>query len=82
MKIDIKNSKIENFYEENNDTNSLTSSSITCLYEYKDGSIWVGTTKGVNVIDKNSRIMTNKFNIYDDKLYIYNIEIDDLGKLY
>ena len=70
MKIDMKNSKIETFHHENDDTNSLISSSITCLNEYKDGSIWVGTSKGVNVIDKDSRITTNKFNIYADKLYV------------
>lgn len=56
MKINIKSLEVKAFYHDEDDINSLTNSSITCLEEYKDGSIWVGTKYGVNVIRKDLSI--------------------------
>lgn len=79
IKLDIENSKTNTFYHEDDNINSLTHSSITSLKEYKDGSIWVGTKYGINIIDKNLNISSDEIRLYDDRTYIYNIEIDDLG---
>ncbi|MBC5996766.1 hypothetical protein EAI30_06655 [Romboutsia ilealis] len=82
MKINIKSLEVKAFYHDEDDINSLTNSSITCLEEYKDGSIWVGTKYGVNVIRKDLSINQDTLHIYDEKSYIYNIEIDDLNKVW
>ncbi|MGL5692818.1 MAG: ligand-binding sensor domain-containing protein, partial [Peptostreptococcaceae bacterium] len=83
MRIDVKNKMIKAFYhDEDDDYNSLTSSSITCLEEDEFNNIWVGTKLGVNIIDKN----LDKKNIdYDgiqkDKLYISHLSKDNLGNI-
>ena len=79
MKIDVKKSKLKAFYHEKGNENSLTNSSITCLEENEQGSIWVGTRYGINVIHNDLIIDKDNLKIYDDKQYIYNIEIDNLG---
>lgn len=82
MKINIKNKKVEAFYNDENDINSLTNSSITYLAEGKYGELWIGTKDGLNVIDKDLKIVHNQIEIYNDKLYIYHIEIDDGGNVW
>ena len=75
MKVNIKEKKIEAFYHNENEANSLTSSSITCLEEGEDNLLWVGTKVGVNIIDSNSNIFINKNNLSEDKLFISDISL-------
>lgn len=81
MKINIKNNSIKYFYNNKDDINSLTSSFITCLEEAEDGSIFVGTNYGVNFIDNDYRIIRKEIKEDDGRLFIYNIEKDNLGNL-
>ena len=60
IKVDIQNNRMEAFYHNKNDSNSLTNSYITCLENGENNTLWVGTKKGLNVIDKNSKINTKK----------------------
>lgn len=82
MKFDTKNKNIKEFYHEKNNSDSLTSSSITCLEEDENSNIWVGTKKGINIIDKNSKITINKNNAFEDTLFIYYLSKDNLGNMW
>lgn len=80
IKIDIKNSKIEALYHDKNDKNSLTNSYITCLKHDENNTLLVGTTCGINLINKkNLEINYFEGRVYDNSLYVYNIEFDYLG---
>lgn len=81
MKIDIKNNSIKAFYKDENDINSLSSSYITCLEEDENASIWVGTNYGLNIIDKDYKIIQNEFEGNERNLFIYSIEKDTLGNV-
>ncbi|WP_243241957.1 sensor histidine kinase [Clostridium sp. 1001275B_160808_H3] len=82
MQINLESNDIKAFYYDKNNEKSLTNSSITCLEEGEDGIVWVGTKYGVNIIDENLNIFVNKSKIHSDKLYIYNIDIDNLGRVW
>ncbi|WP_195429843.1 sensor histidine kinase [Clostridium sp. D46t1_190503_E9] len=82
MKIDLENNSIKAFYHDENGESFLTNSSITCLTEGEDGAVWVGTKYGINVINENLNIFANQAEIYEDKLYIYNIEIDNSSRVW
>lgn len=82
VKFDIKNKNIEAFYHDPKDSNSLTSSSITCLEEDENNRIWVGTKQGINIIDKNSMINSNKDKEQEDNLFISHISRDNLGNIW
>ncbi|MCR1951205.1 hypothetical protein NSA50_09065 [Clostridium sp. DSM 100503] len=82
MQINLESNDIKAFYYDKNNEKSLTNSSITCLVEGEEGEVWVGTKYGVNIIDENLNIFVNKYKIHSDKLYIYNIEIDNLGRVW
>lgn len=77
IKCDVKRGTMEAFYHEPNNSNSLSNSSITCLEEYGDGSILVGTRQGLNIIDKDSNITYRKGTFFGDKIFIYSILKDD-----
>ena len=80
IKIDIKNSKFEALYHDKNDKKSLTNSYITCLKNDENDTLLVGTTCGINLINKkNLEINYFEGKVYDNSLYIYNIEFDYLG---
>lgn len=80
IKIDIKNSKFEALYHDKNDKKSLTNSYITCLKNDENDTLLVGTTCGINLINKkNLEINCFEGKVYDNSLYIYNIEFDYLG---
>ena len=51
IKVDVLKNKMEAFYHNENDSNSLTNSYITCLENGANNTLWVGTKKGLNVID-------------------------------
>ena len=77
MRFNIKNGSIEAFYNDENDSNSLTSSYITCLEEDGNNNLWVGTTKGINSIDKNFNIKN-----YENKLFISHLSKDNSGNMW
>ena len=77
---DDKNSKFEALYHDKNDKKSLTNSYITCLKNDENDTLLVGTTCGINLINKkNLEINCFEGKVYDNSLYIYNIEFDYLG---
>ena len=82
IKIDIETQEIEAFYGDKNDMNSLTNSSITCIKEGKNGELWVGTKDGINVLDKDFKIVYRQIEVDNDKLYIYYLEIDESGNVW
>lgn len=82
IKIDIETQEIEAFYGDKNDMNSLTNTSITCIKEGKNGELWVGTKDGINVLDKDFKIVYRQIEVDNDKLYIYYLEIDESGNVW
>ena len=82
MKINVKNKSVKAFYYDENNLNSLTSSSITCLEEDENNTLWVGTRKGINLIDKNSDIYRSENLIYDDRLFISHLSKDNSGNIW
>ncbi|WP_299994947.1 hybrid sensor histidine kinase/response regulator, partial [uncultured Clostridium sp.] len=79
MKIDVKNKTIDKLYHEDGNVNSLSSSSVTCFQEDEDGTLWVGTKLGINVVDKNLNVYPSNFG---NKLYITDIEKDSYGNIF
>ena len=60
MKIDIKNDKMESLYHDKNNKNSLTNSYITSLeHGIDDNNICVGTTYGINIVNKSIQKLIN-----------------------
>lgn len=79
MKIDIENKRIDKLYHEEDNINSLSNSSVTCLQEDKDNTLWVGTKSGINVIDKNLNVYPSHFS---KKLFITDIVKDSYGNVF
>ena len=71
QKYSITEEKFINYSKGTSSTQSLTSNSITCFYEDFNGTIWIGTDKGINIVNKN-----NQFNINDKLDYINGILYD------
>ena len=84
MKIDIKNDKMETLYHDKNNKNSLTNSHITSLeYGIKDNNICVGTTKGINIVNKTSlEVDRVESRLYNNNFFVYNIERDYLSNMW
>lgn len=82
IKFDIESKEFKPFYNDENDANSLTNSYITSLDEGENGELWVGTIDGINLLDKDEKIIYKQREIESDKLYIYHIEVDQLGNVW
>lgn len=82
IKANIKEPKLNKFYSSGDDVNSLTHPSITSLEEDKNNKLWIGTKSGLNVLDIESDIIDKKYKINGDRLFIYNIEKDNLGDIW
>ena len=73
-KYSIKEEKFINYSKDSNIENSLTSNHITCFYEDFNGTIWIGTDKGVNIVNKSNQFNLNdKYNHVNGMLYDKNI---------
>ena len=71
-KYSINEEKFINYSKNSNNPQSLTSNNITCFYEDFNGTIWIGTDKGVNIVNKNNQFNTEwkdnyKYEILHDK---------------
>ncbi|MBQ3422672.1 MAG: hypothetical protein IJH34_13665, partial [Romboutsia sp.] len=75
MKIDIKNDKMEALYHDENNKSSLSNSYITSLeHGINDNNICVGTTHGINIVNKTSLKVSNFESIlYNNNFFVYNI---------
>ena len=84
MKIDIKNDKMETLYHDENNKNSLTNSYITSLeYSINDNNICVGTTNGINIVNKRSLEVSHFESIlYNNNFFVYNIEKDNFSNMW
>ena len=65
QKYSINEEKFTNYSKDASSDRSLTSNAITCFYEDLNGTIWIGTDKGINILHKN-----NQFNFKDSQSYI------------
>lgn len=79
MRINIENKTIDKLYHDEDNINSLSSSSVTCLQEDEDNTLWVGTKLGINVVDKNLNVYPSNFS---DKLFITDIVKDSYGNIF
>ncbi|MBQ3422647.1 MAG: hypothetical protein IJH34_13540 [Romboutsia sp.] len=81
MKIDIKNDKMDTLYHDENNKNSLTNSYITSLeYGLNDNNICVGTTYGINIVNKKSLEVSHFESIlFENSFFVYNLELDNLN---
>ena len=82
IRIDIANKKVQAFYHDKDDSNSLTNSFITDLEEDEYGTLWVGTKQGVNIIDNNLKVNRNKNELFKNNLFIYHISRDNSDNLW
>jgi ligand-binding sensor domain-containing protein/signal transduction histidine kinase len=87
-----------NFFNNQEDTLSLCDNNIRCLFEDKDGDIWIGTTGGLNKIVNNSKnnndenyltkikftqsFFNDRFNKLITKEFISSITEDGNGNLW
>ncbi|MFL5762430.1 MAG: two-component regulator propeller domain-containing protein [Bacteroidia bacterium] len=70
-------------YARDEKANSISSNSVNCSYEDKDGNMWFGTSNGLNRLD----VKTGKFSAYFEKDglpndFIYSILPDSKGNLW
>ena len=82
IQINTKNKDTKYFYYDKDNLNSLSSSYITCLEEDEENNIWVGTKKGINIVNKNLQIEKNSKKIYDETMYICSLSKDNLGNMW
>ena len=69
-----KRRKVYNLQKDSNIYQSLTSNSITCFYEDFNGTIWIGTDKGINIVNKNNQFnFNNEYNYINEYLHDKNI---------
>ena len=69
----LQNKKSSYLNKNNTFVNYLNSNNITCFYEDSNGTIWVGTDKGINIANKG-----NQFNFnpkYNNEKGIYMIRV-------
>lgn len=74
IKYLIDNETVELFKKDVRKSNSLNSNSITCFYEDFNGTIWVGTDKGVNILNKGTQFYTN-YEYENNKGFLYDKNI-------
>lgn len=70
------------FYHSTDDTNSISSDAITCIYEDHDHRIWIGTQDGLNLYSeqhKNFIHINRKFSLRTE---IFNSVIQDKNGFY
>lgn len=75
IKVYIKGtSKITEIKRDENNLNSISSNIITCFYEDNNGVIWVGTDRGINILNENRQFNSSMTSIGSDKA-IYDKDI-------
>ena len=83
VKINVKESKIENIYTAEDNENQLTSSYITKLEEGNSpNTLYVGTPYGINLIDYDSNEINYALEFFEEKLYINDITKDSKGNIW
>ena len=63
-KYSIEEEKFINYSKNSNIYQSITSNAITCFYEDSNGTIWIGTDKGINIVNKNNQFSFNNKHSY------------------
>lgn len=83
IKIDIEKSTMDALYHDKSIKNSLTNSYIKCIEEDENNNLWVGTTSGINIVNKkNLSIVYSENEIKNNNLFIYDIEFAPSGKVW
>ena len=83
---DKENDNFIRLYEEEAGTNKLTSQVIYSIDEDSKGNLWVGTTEGLNKVNRETKKITNYYadgspNSISDN-FIYDIYADDKNNLW
>lgn len=81
--ISTSNFSIEHFVKNKNDSNSLSSNSINCLFKDLKGNLWIGTSNGLNMFKDDRKSFMKIFEkdgLVND--YIYGIMQDGKGCLW
>ena len=83
---DKENDNFIRLYEEEAGTNKLTSQIIYSIDEDSKGNLWVGTTEGLNKVNRETKKITNYYadgspNSISDN-FIYDIYADDKNNLW
>lgn len=63
IRYSSENEKFDILKKDEISKNSISSNIITCIYEDFNGTIWIGTDKGVNILNENT--IFKSFNKYD-----------------
>ena len=73
----------DRYVHHNKDPNSISSSNISCIYQDKNGRVWIGTTSGLNLLNINGKYKFKRF-LYGQKQrqQIYAITEDHNGTLW
>lgn len=73
INLDKEGNILKNYKSEVDNYTTISNERILCIYESKEGEIFIGTKKGVNIYDSRNRIFKNYFleNGYNDLTYCY-----------
>lgn len=76
-------SKVKSFYPDPSDPNSLPDAYVSAIAESPDGSIWIGTSKGICAFDYENGIFSYRKGInIPVKSYISSMVFDNHGNLW
>ena len=75
----LEDKKVTYFNKNINFENSLSSNVINCFYEDFNGTIWIGTDKGINILNSNNQFAyQNKY--IDDRYKLHNKDIVSIAQ--
>lgn len=80
--VDVRSRKAFNFRHEDNNPFSLSGNEVTCLYQDKNGHIWVGTNVGLDMFDPESRRFVHIAEKRIGKQRIYHISGFNDGRIW
>ena len=73
-KYSVTEERFITYSKDNSSKSSIISNDITCFYEDFNGTIWIGTDKGVNIVNKSNNFnFKNNQNNIDEYLYDKNV---------
>lgn len=76
IRLNIKNNTITSFHSKIDDTNSLVSNDIISLHKDYKNRLWIGTTQGLDLMERENR--TYKFIHFTDKEGLPNMNIHNI----
>jgi len=80
--MNLKTEKISWFFPNNNDSNTLSSNQVNCLFDDDDSTTWIGTNKGIDYYDHRQNKIIRWIDIKDFGPYANQITADKNGNLW